>query len=539
MDRDKNGLVPCHFASGRMGTVSGVAKDRLETYRAKRAFDLTPEPSGAEATTSAADDPRFVVQKHDARRLHYDFRLEADGVLISWAVPKGPSYAPKTKRLAVHVEDHPLDYRRFEGVIPGAQYGAGTVIVWDEGTYRNLTERKGRRIAVADAVRAGHLSVWLEGTKLRGGWSLTRTGGGEKESWIMVKRSDDHADPDLDITASAPDSAISGRPLADVGEDTSSAQWSGDRATWRPPMLAQLVKPTDHYRAGRSDGWRYERKLDGLRCLAVRNGDEVELWSRNHLSFNARFPAIVAALGALPADNFTLDGEIVAFEGTRTSFARLQRQDESTHPVYCVFDLVHLLGRDTAELGLADRQRLAAQVVGPAAGDVVSTVEGTEGDPSELLGRACADGWEGLIAKRVEAPYRTGRSSDWQKLKCSASQELVIAGWTDPSGTRVGFGALLLGYFDDDGRLRFAGKVGTGFEHRQLVELHRQLTARAIPDSPFAETVKLKGTHWVRPELVAAVAFTEWTTDGRLRHPAFQGLRPDKDASSVRRETPR
>jgi bifunctional non-homologous end joining protein LigD len=511
--------------------------DRLERYRAKRAFDQTPEPSGAGAGDEGTG-LRFVVQKHDARRLHYDFRLEADGVLISWAVPKGPSYDPKTKRLAVHVEDHPLDYRGFEGVIPGAQYGSGTVIVWDEGTYRNLTQREGRQVDVAAAVERGHVSVWLEGTKLRGGWSLTRTGGrGAKESWIMVKRADERADPDLDIETTEPHSVRTGRSLAEIGAaPESEKQWTRERATWRPPMLAQLIKPAEHLRGGGSGAWRYERKLDGLRGVAVRNGDQVELWSRNHLSFNRRFPEIVAALARLGLDNFTLDGEIVAFVKGRTSFGRLQQRDPSDHPVFCAFDLLSLLGQDTTGLPLADRQALLAQAL-DGAGTALTVVQEVKGEPAELLRRACADGWEGLIAKRVDSTYRSGRGPDWRKLKCSASQELVIAGWTDPTGSRIGFGALLVGYYDDGGALRYAGKVGTGFDDKRLQELSDELAARARADSPFADTVKVKGAHWVEPDLVGAIAFTEWTTDGRLRHPSFQGLRPDKEAREVRRET--
>jgi bifunctional non-homologous end joining protein LigD len=510
--------------------------DRLERYRAKRTFDETPEPSGAGKVEDGSGlGLRFVVQKHAARRLHYDVRLEADGVLISWAVPKGPSYNPKTKRLAVHVEDHPLDYRTFEGVIPNAQYGAGSVIVWDEGTYRNLTERDGKEVAVVEAVRRGHVSVWLEGAKLKGGWSLTRTGGssGDKEQWLMIKRADETADPDLDITASAPDSAVTGRSLDDVSRDR-DATWTREQATWTPPMLAQLVKPDHHAR--RPGEWRYERKLDGLRCVAVRNGDQVDLWSRNHLSFSGRFPELVDALRALPASNFTLDGEIVAFEGAKTSFAGLQRGDAEARVVLGAFDLLQLLGQDTTGLPLGDRQRLLAQVIdgAPAA---IFPVESFEGDPLELLRRACADGWEGLIAKRVGSTYRSGRSDDWQKLKCTASQELVVAGWTEPKGSRVGFGALLVGYYDGDD-LRYAGKVGTGFDHEQLVDMHRQLVAMERKTSPFADVVKERGAHWATPQLVAVVSFTEWTTDGRLRHPSFLGLRPDKTAHEVRRETP-
>jgi bifunctional non-homologous end joining protein LigD len=504
--------------------------DRLERYRAKRSFDATPEPAGNLAAPHDGD-PRFVVQKHHARRLHYDFRLEADGVLVSWAVPKGPSLDPKAKRLAVHVEDHPLDYEHFEGVIPGAQYGSGTVIVWDEGTYRNITTRRGRPVDVVQAVQDGHLSFWLEGRKLHGGWSLTRTA---DEQWILVKRRDEHADPSLDITASAPDSILSGRSLDEVGQDEESETWTRERATWRPPMLARLADPPTAGGGDLGEGWQYERKLDGLRCLAVRNGPQVELWSRNHLSFNTRFPGIAAALAALPADNFTIDGEIVAFEGSRSSFARLQRGGP---PVYCVFDLVHLLGRDVSELPLESRQDLLAQLLQDAPEDI-SVVRPLEGDPVELLDRACRQGWEGLIAKRNESEYRSGRSGDWKKFKCKASQELVICGWTDPTGSREGLGAILVGYYDDIGDFHYAGKVGTGFNQEELRRLHAELESRATGEPPFVEQVRVRGAHWSAPELVAAVSFTEWTADGRLRHPSFDGLRTDKDPRSVRREHP-
>ena len=301
-------------------------------------------------------------------------------------------------------------------------------------------------------------------------------------------------------------------------------------------MLARLAKAADLAKSPPGTEWLYERKLDGLRCLAVRNGGSVELWSRNRLSFNARFPAIVQAIRALPADELVLDGEVVAFDGERTSFGRLQRPDAVTSPVYCAFDLLHLLGRDTTGLTLTARQGLLAQVLTGSSPNL-STLAGISGDATELLRKACAAGWEGLVAKRASSPYRSGRSSDWQKLKCTASQELVIGGWTDPSGTRTGFGAILVGYYDDGRSLRYAGKVGTGFDERTLLDLQRALRERAVDTSPFADPVPAKGTHWCRPELVAAIAFTEWTADGRLRHPSFQGLRADKEALEVRRET--
>jgi DNA ligase D-like protein (predicted ligase) len=302
-------------------------------------------------------------------------------------------------------------------------------------------------------------------------------------------------------------------------------------------MLAQLLRWPDDRRVLTQGDWIYERKFDGLRCLAVRNGRDLELWSRNRLSFNARFPEVAAALATVPADNFVIDGEVVAFSGDRTSFGLLQQAEPGAHPVYVAFDLVQLLGRDTRGLPLGDRTSLLAQAL-EGAPDVIRTSERLDGEPGALLAAACRDGWEGLIAKRFDSPYRPGRSGDWRKLKCSVSQELVIGGWTDPSGARSGFGALLVGYYDSSGGLRYAGRVGTGFDAKELREIHLALRARARDTSPFADPVPAKGTHWVRPELVAQVAFGEWTRDGRLRHPRYEGLRPDKAATDVRRETP-
>ena len=511
-----------------------MATDRLDKYRAKRAFDSTPEPSGEEAAaqTGHGGQTRFVIQKHAARRLHYDFRLEADGVLLSWAVPKGPSYDPKEKRLAVHVEDHPLDYEDFEGVIPQAQYGAGRVIVWDRGTYDNITERQGKPVDLLTGVKNGHISIWLDGTKLKGGWSLTRTG--DDDNWLLVKKADEYADPSKDITESSPDSVKSGLTIEEVGDQPDPDTWTRETATWTPPMLAEALKKTE-LAAVTGPEWQYERKLDGLRCLAVRNGSEVTLWSRNHLSFNARFPEIVDALAKLPANNFTIDGEVVAIVDGQTSFAALQAHERKATPVYRVFDLLHLLGKDTTVLPLDDRQALLAQTV-DGAGAEVELVERVEGEPQALLDDACRKRWEGILAKRKTGTYKSGRSPDWRKIKCTASQELVIVGWTDPTGSRIGFGALLVGYYDDQGRLHYAGKVGTGFDDKTLKELHARLAKAEIKQPPVVEAVKEKNAHWVRPELVGEVSFTEWTAEGRLRHPSFQGLRPDKPAVDVRRE---
>jgi DNA ligase D-like protein (predicted ligase) len=309
------------------------------------------------------------------------------------------------------------------------------------------------------------------------------------------------------------------------------------RPAFVAPMLATLVKPPDHYRTSRPGEWQYERKLDGLRCVAVRNGDRVDLFSRNELSFNARFPEVAAALAALPVTRLVVDGELVVFDGDQTSFSLLQSSPHPAHLTYGLFDLLHLDGRDTTRSALTDRQALLAAAIGDGHAPL-TLVKPLQGTPAELLDRACTAGWEGLVAKRVSSTYHSGRSPDWIKLKCTASQELVIGGWTDPNRSRVGLGALLVGYYDDDHQLRYAGKVGTGFSNDLLVRLHGDLLAREMPDSPFADPVRQKGAHWVRPDMVAEVAFTEWTGDGRLRHPSFQGLRPDKEAADVRRETP-
>jgi bifunctional non-homologous end joining protein LigD len=300
-------------------------------------------------------------------------------------------------------------------------------------------------------------------------------------------------------------------------------------------MLATLVKPPDHFRSSRPGEWQYERKLDGLRGLAVRNGDRVDLFSRNRLSFNARFPEVTTALANLSSTSFTVDGELVAFDGDQTSFSLLQSSPHPAHLTYCVFDLLQLDGRDVTTLALTDRQALLAAAFSDGHAPLL-LVKPLEGPPAELLERACASGWEGLVAKRVAAPYQVGRSPNWQKLKCTANQELVIGGWTEPTRSRVGLGAILVGYYDDQQRLHYAGKVGTGFTNHMLLDLHRELLAREIQESPFVDLAREKGAHWARPDLVGAVAFSEWTTDGRLRHPSFQGLRPDKPAAQVRRE---
>jgi bifunctional non-homologous end joining protein LigD len=307
------------------------------------------------------------------------------------------------------------------------------------------------------------------------------------------------------------------------------------KASFVPPELATLVKPATHFQSVQPGEWQYERKLDGLRCLAVRNSDRVDLFSRNQLSFNDRFPEVATALANLPVKSLVVDGELVAFDGDQTSFSLLQSSPHPQGLTFSMFDLLHLDGRDTTQLALPERQALLAATLAHGHRPL-SLVRPLEGEPVDLLDRACSSGWEGLVAKRRSSHYRGGRSPDWLKLKCTASQELVIGGWTEPNRSRVGLGALLVGYYDDDQRLRYAGKVGTGFTNQFLLQLHEELLARELPASPFIDPVREKTAHWSRPELVGEVSFTEWTPDGRLRHPSFHGLRPDKPATEVHRE---
>ena len=513
-----------------------MASDRLTRYNEKRDFSKTTEPRAVyvgrrDDSDERAADASFVVQKHAARSLHYDFRLEVNGTMPSWAVPKGPSYDPKVKRFAVRVEDHPLEYRDFEGTIPGGEYGGGEVIVWDTGTYRNVTSDPANPTPMSEALERGHVSIWLDGTKLHGGWSLTRTPrpGEKREGWILVKRKDEFADAELDVTEAAPRSAVTGRSVEDLKGDTAHT-WTRARATWSPPMLAELRGDVPD-----RNGWVFERKFDGLRMIAVRNGDDVELWSRGRQSLTRRFAGIAQALAALPVDNFTLDGEVVAFEGDRTSFALLQAPGSTAEAVYEVFDVLHLLGSDVRDLAVEERVALVAELIEPSAR--VVPVATLDGDAEQLLAGACRDGWEGLIAKRAGSRYRSGRSADWLKLKCSTSQELVIGGFTEPNGKRRFFGAILVGYHDAHGRLCYAGKVGTGFGESTLEDLHARFAKRARTTSPFVDPPRIKSVHWVRPDLVANVVFSEWTSDGKLRHPRFDGLRPDKPAAEVERES--
>lgn len=519
--------------------------DKLHHYRAKRDFSVTSEPEGQVAHRGASLS--FVIQKHAARRLHYDFRLELDGTLKSWAVPKGPSLDPADKRMAVHVEDHPLAYGGFEGVIPAGQYGAGTVIVWDRGEWVPHGDP-------AKGYREGKLKFELRGHKLQGSWTLVRMRGKgqeRQEPWLLIKERDEAARPaaEYDVVEAEPGSVVKasrpGKPLRPAAAAKTPKAAPGTRRAETPlaltqaPQLATLVSS-----APAVGDWLYEVKFDGYRLLARIDDGVVRLFTRNGHDWTPRLKGLAKELKRLKLRSGWLDGEIVVIgPHGGTDFQALQNAFDvaRTDPIqYFVFDLLQVDGEDLREQPLqARRERLRTLMERDGAADAHPHVRYSEDfqvEPAHLLHTACAMRMEGVIGKRRDAPYRPGRGDAWIKLKCTQRQEFVIGGYTDPKGARQGLGALLLGFHDEHGQLRYAGNVGTGFDARALRDLHQRLQALSASKTPFTELPKdIKG-HWVKPTLVAEVSFAQWTQEGRLRQAVFHGLRSDKPARTITRE---
>ncbi len=503
--------------------------DSLEAYRKKRDFRVTGEPRGALARAGKA--LTFVVQKHAASRLHYDFRLELDGTLKSWAVPKGPSVDPKVRRMAVHVEDHPLSYGSFEGVIPKGQYGAGSVIVWDRGTWVPIGDAR-------SGYAAGKLKFELRGEKLRGRWTLVRMRGkaGERQApWLLIKEADDAARPmsEFDVVEEQPDSVMDRKAPRPKAKPQAAVP---DRLPLAlHPQLATLV---DRPPAGA--GWTYEVKFDGYRLLARIDGDDVRLFTRNGHDWTTRLKELRDEVRLLRIASGWLDGEIVMLDARgNPDFQALQNAFDTSKTkdiTYFVFDLPHFDGHDLTRVPLAERRHLLEGALAGKRPGRIRFSESFDAPVDQLLEGACRKGLEGLIGKRADAPYSSRRSPSWIKLKCTRRQEFVIAGYTDPKGSRNGFGSLLLGIHDPGGNLVYAGNVGTGFDEKLLAALLARLKAIATDRSAFDAPPRGLKAHWVRPKLVAEVAFAEWTSEGRIRHPVFRGLRTDKDPRAITRE---
>jgi bifunctional non-homologous end joining protein LigD len=518
------------------------AHRQLDTYRKKRRFDVTPEPEGAAQNKAPAAQALFVVQKHAARRLHYDFRLELDGTLKSWAVPKGPSLDPSIKRMAVQVEDHPLSYAEFEGTIPAGNYGAGTVIVWDIGTWHC----EGDPLA---AYQKGHLRFELRGKKLRGHWHLVRTRGrnGDKETWLLIKQADGDARAlaQYDIVDAQPDSVLQGAGAKRALRRKQGATDHHKPGTAAPqplmlaPQLATLVDTPP-----RGGNWIYEVKFDGYRVLARINArDGVHLFTRNGHDWTQRLKPLAQAIASRGWCDTWLDGEIVMFDSHGIShFQRLQNafEQNATQPiVYMLFDLLYYRGRDLRALPLHARRELLREIMAANDNPHLRFSDHIDADHEDVFDLACRMHIEGLIGKRADSIYKAGRTRDWIKLKCLQRQEFVIGGYTDARNQNVrAIGALLLGVHDEQLKLRYVGKVGTGFSQQSALELHEKLQSRTIAKSSFSETVRQPGVHWVKPSLLAEIAFAAWTDDGHIRHSSFQGLRADKPAEAIRREVP-
>ncbi|HDS1705743.1 DNA ligase D [Pseudomonas putida] len=508
----------------------------LQEYQRKRDFNATPEPAGKRARPRSAHALQYCIQKHDASHLHYDFRLELDGTLKSWAIPKGPSLDPKVRRLAVHVEDHPLDYANFEGSIPEGHYGAGDVIVWDRGVWEPEGDPR-------EAYAKGKLRFRLQGEKLSGVWNLFRTHlAGKKEQWMLVKSHDGQArsETDYSIVEALPDSVLSERtlpPRSPAKATTTRHKRAGRKALpdILQPQLATLVDSPP------SGDWRYEVKFDGYRILARIDGDDIRLFTRNGHDWSAKMPRQVEALKALGLDSAWLDGEMVVVDDNGVAdFQALQNAFDTEHDeriTYYLFDLPWLGGEDLRALTLQQRRATLARLLEGHASQVLRYSADFEEPVESLLDSACRLGLEGLIGKRADSPYVGRRSSDWVKLKCKQRQEFVIVGYTDPKGSRNGFGALLLALHDhDSGQLRYAGKVGTGFSAATLDSIHARLKPLQTDRSPLPKPptgAEARGVHWLRPQLLAEVAYAQMTREGIVRHSVFHGLRDDKPATAI------
>ena len=518
----------------------------LSEYNRKRDFEITAEPSGSTPTGKRkASALSFVIQKHAARNLHYDFRLELDGVLLSWAVPKGPSLDPSQKRLAVHVEDHPLGYGSFEGSIPAGQYGAGDVIVWDRGVWQPHDEPR-------KAYAAGKLKFTLVGEKLSGDWTLVRTrlkGSGDKEQWLLIKEKDPQARPaaEYDIVAAEPDSVLSdaslGAPKPTAKPKPKAKAKPKKAATALPeqfsPQLATLVD-----RAPEGD-WLYEIKFDGYRMLARIRDGEVRLFTRNGHDWTERLPRQAKALQALKLKDSWLDGEMVSLNGDGLpDFQALQNAFDvgrSLDIVYYLFDAPFLNGADQREAPVEQRRAALKAALSGSRSKLLRFSEAFAANQRDIFESACDLALEGVIGKRAGSPYSSSRNADWIKLKCRLRQEFVIVGYTRPQGSRSGFGALLLAVNDDSG-LVYAGRVGTGFDQAALKAIYAQLTPLERKASPLAKpltSAQARGVHWVEPTLVGEVQFAEWTREGVVRQAAFVGMRSDKPAAQIIHEQPR
>lgn len=529
----------------------------LDDYRRKRDFEKSPEPQGQ--VSPSPSGRLYVIQKHAARRLHYDLRLELDGVLKSWAVPKGPSLDPKEKRLAVEVEDHPVDYGGFEGIIPENAYGAGTVMVWDYGEWEPEEDPR-------ETYAKGRLKFTLRGRKLKGSWALARMKAdprSDKPQWLLIKHRDGEAvagDSD-GILKRRPESVLSGRLIEAIARDQ-DREWKEGQSVPTAPQQGLPFNPADLPAAREAefpgtfrpqkavsaasppagDDWLHEIKYDGYRLLCMIHDRRVSLVTRNGNDWSDRFPQIVYEAAALRVRNAILDGEVVVQrkDGT-TDFQALQNYLQGLKKgtlAYFLFDLPYLEGYDLTAVPLQRRKQALKELLQAVKSSVIRFGGEIVGRGETVYRRACEMGIEGIVSKKIDAPYTQERSSTWVKTKCRLQQEFVIGGYSASEAAPAGLRSLLLGYYNPSGELIYAGRVGTGFSDRKREMLKKMLQERARETPAFADAPRDKNLHWAAPELVAEVVFAEWTAEGILRQPSFKGLREDKPAAEIVLEYP-
>jgi bifunctional non-homologous end joining protein LigD len=527
----------------------GKGDTLLKEYRGKRDFSLTPEPGAKHAPRGVGGKLSFVVQKHDATRLHFDFRLEWDGVLKSWAVTRGPSLDTSEKRLAVRTEDHPLAYGEFEGVIPPKQYGGGTVMLWDRGHWEPENDPE-------EGLKEGKLSFTLHGERMKGSWALVRMKprkGEKRENWLLIKHKDDVATARGDITRKYQKSVATDRTMNQIakgGRELKASDLSqnaedkpapknetghkpsrktGTLPRWREPQLATLVSE-----APEGKEWLSELKYDGYRTLIAVAGGKASIFTRNGKDWTDKFPGIAEAAAALETDGTLIDGEIVAFDGKgRTDFSSLQKSIKQGGEMSCfVFDLIMEGGKDITDMPLTERKERLEKIVGRGQGALVYS-DHVRGSAEKVFAEICRAGHEGIIAKRADAPYRSGRGKDWLKVKCTRRQEFVVGGFSPTTKRARPFSSVLIGV-QEDGKFVYKGRVGS-FSAGTLEELGEALASRGRKTSPFAGLPKdvARGARFVTPDLVVEVDFAEFTADGVVRHGVVKGIRGDKDAADV------
>lgn len=502
----------------------------LKTYHKKRDFNQSPEPEGKPSSRRPTKKLLFSVQKHDASHLHYDLRLELNGVLLSWAVPKGPSLDPSVKRLAMHVEDHPLEYGTFEGIIPKGHYGAGTVMLWDKGEWVSTDKNP------LQSYRKGDLSFTLKGKKLHGNWKLIRINNNDK-TWLLIKVKDQYAksQQDYDITLEEPDSVIKKQKAVPTVKLSLKASRFPQLIS---PELATLV---DEPPTGKD--WLHEIKFDGYRLIAFRQNANIQLFTRNHQDWTLKFKNIRDAINELQIKNIILDGEVVMLDKNQHSnFQLLQNainEKEDSLFIYYVFDLLYFDKYDLTSLSLIERKKILKNII-PADHSVLRFSDHVSGNGKKVFSKSCDLGLEGIVSKKTDSVYLQKRTRDWLKIKCIKRQEFFIGGFSQPKNMRNCFGSLLLGTYNKRGELVYNGNVGTGFTQASLKSVYQELIKRKTDKMPFNEPPPSCGkVTWVKPVLEVEIEFTEWTEEGYLRHPSFKGLREDKSpVEIINRESP-